>query len=57
MKNKILIYLGITIFIVSMLIDRFLISINDYIYIPALLISSLLIITGIILDKRQNNND
>ena len=56
MKNDYLIVVGFIIYIILSFIDRFIIPIPDIVYIPIMIVDLILIVTGIILRKRENQN-
>ena len=54
MKNRSwLTSIGILIYVISSIIDRFFYKISDYIYIPLIVIGIVLCIIGFIKDKKQ----
>ncbi len=46
--------LGILLYVVLSLIDRFFYKIPDYIYIPLLVLGIVIIIVGFVMDKKNN---
>ena len=46
--------LGILLYVVLSLIDRFLYKIPDYIYIPLMVLGIVIIIVGFVIDKKNN---
>ena len=46
--------LGILLYVVLSLIDRFFYKIPDYIYIPLMVLGILIIIVGFVIDKKNN---
>ena len=48
--------LGILLYIVLSLIDRFFYKIPDYIYIPLMILGIVIIIVGFVIDKKDKGN-
>ena len=46
--------LGILLYVVLSLIDRFFYKIPDYIYIPLMVLGIVIIIVGFVIDKKKN---
>ncbi len=46
--------LGILLYVVLSLIDRFFYKISDYIYIPLMVLGIVIIIVGFVIDKKNN---
>ena len=46
--------LGILLYVVLSLIDRFFYKIPDYIYIPLMVLGIVIIIVGFVIDKKNN---
>ena len=46
--------LGIILYVVLSLIDRFFYKIPDYIYIPLMVLGIVIIIVGFVIDKKNN---
>lgn len=46
--------IGILLYVIVSLIDRFFYKIPDYIYIPLVILGIVIIIVGFILDKKRN---
>lgn len=46
--------LGILLYVVLSLIDRFFYKIPDYIYIPLMVLGIVMIIVGFVIDKKNN---
>lgn len=54
MKNKSLLpILGIIIYIILSIIDKFVLKVSDYVYISLSIIAMILIIIGLIKDRRK----
>ena len=49
--------LGILLYVVLSLIDRFFYKIPDYIYIPLMVLGIVIIIVGFVIDKKNNKQN